>query len=245
MVYKVTTNTELQIPNHFSSRKFNGQVPASLWPHHLYIILFYACFCIKAPYLTYTAHLLILTSWLTGLQLKSDEDLICVFSIRHMMIFLCLGLWRIVQHSVWEAFYFGLINQFWENKCIFFPVPCCVLQRGLSHKGPWGKDREWVLGSAKAWGPLEVPGRVRPTVALTQLLLQPQRNYWLADSGTPGEGEGTMRNHHIKIQCKVKACLEQGWMTQQETCFQDLAAALHNFYIKQKVHTYYLLEIIP
>ena len=132
-----------------------------------------------------------------------------------------------------------LINKFWENKCIFLPGPCCVLQRGLSHKGPWGKDHEWVPGSDL------VDCYCYSAVTITQLLLQPQRNYWLADSGTPGEGEGTMRNHHIKIQCKVKACLEQEWMTQQETCFQDLVDAFHNLCIKQKAHTYYLLEIIP
>ena len=116
MVYKVTTNTELANTESFlleEIQQLDSCKPlATLSLHSPYIILFYVCFCIKTPYLTYTAHSLVLNSWLTGLQLKSDEYLICVFSIRHMMIFLCLGLWKIVQHSVWEAFYFGLINQF-------------------------------------------------------------------------------------------------------------------------------------
>ena len=114
MVYKVTTNTELANTESFlleEIQQLESCKPlATLSSYNPYIILFYVCFCVKTPDLTYTAHSLMLNSWLIGLQLKSDEYLICVFSIRHVTI-LCLGLWTIVQRSVWEAFYFGLTNQ--------------------------------------------------------------------------------------------------------------------------------------
>ena len=83
MVYKVTTNTELANTESFlleEIQQLGSCKPlATLSLHCPYIILFYVCFCIKTPYLTYTAHSLVLNSWLTGLQLKSDEYLIFCF----------------------------------------------------------------------------------------------------------------------------------------------------------------------
>lgn len=48
----------------------------------------------------------------------------------------------------------------------------------LSHMGPWGRVHEWVLGSAKAWGSLEMSqqswpdpsGRAAATPATEKLL---------------------------------------------------------------------------
>lgn len=57
-------------------------------------VMFYVCFCFKTLYVTYIANELTVNARPTALYLKPEECLskACIFSRRHIMAFLCVGM---------------------------------------------------------------------------------------------------------------------------------------------------------